>query len=57
MDSSAQGVGGGFADPELLQAQPGVPPASTGSSGQGKGWGIISFPSQTSYYCFGQFIP
>lgn len=23
----------------------------------GKGWCIISFPSQTSYYCFGQFIP
>lgn len=23
----------------------------------GKGWWIISFPSQTSYYCFGQFIP
>ena len=31
--------------------------ASSGGSKWGKGWGIISFPSQTSYYCFGQFIP
>lgn len=31
--------------------------ASPGGSKWGKGWGIISFPSQTSYYCLGQFIP
>lgn len=31
--------------------------ACSGGSKWGKGWCIISFPSQTSYYCFGQFIP